>query len=479
MKPSHESTSSAIQASDVIRWRNHLCGLHQRLRPYVARPEPWKRALLFFHALLSEVPRKNGWQMAEHAREATPDGMQRFLAEAVWDEDGVRDDVRRLAVETLGREHAVLAIDETCFLKQGQHSAGVARQYCGSTGRTENCLVGVFLSWVTPRGHFLIDRALSLPACWTDDPARCLQAGIPASVPFRTKPEHALQMLKRLYDQSLRPEWVVADTVYGGNPTLREWLEEQGQADVGMVPCTEPIVLTLPDGSLRRIEVGERPALLPESTSWKRLAISQGPKGPRSFDWLCVPMWHRGREDGPHCVLLRRFLDEPKTTFALVFAPEPTSLSRLVEGFGCRWPIEEDVENGKHLGMDHYEVRPSCGWYRSLMLVLLILAFLASLPVHEHLELSLREVLHLLARLLFVLPSGFSLVLAWSAWRQWHGKLAAIFHLRRRLKAGERSGFSMVAQAPPSQGNSRGIAGTHLCVAHLPLPSSDLLKGAL
>lgn len=436
MKSLHHIISSPIQASDVVRWQEQLRLLHQRLRPSFARPEPWKRTLRFLQALLSEVPRKNGWQVAEQAREATPYGMQRLLSDAVWDENGVRDEVRRLAVETLGREHATLAIDETSFLKRGEQSAGVARQYCGTTGRVENGQVGVFLSWVTPRGHTLIDRELYLPAGWTDDPARCRKAGIPASVPFRTKPEQAIQMLKRVYDARLRPEWVVADTVYGGHPTLREWLEEQGQAYVGMVACTEPIVLTLPDGSLRRIEVGDLPALLPEQTSWKRLAISLGPKGPRTFDWLCLPLWHRGQEDGHHFILLRRFLDESKITFALVFAPSPTSLSRLVEVAGGRWRIEEDFENGKHLGMDHYELRGYRGWYRSVTLVLLILAFLVSLQVHEHLSLSLREIHHLIARLLFLLPSGFSLVLAWSAWRQWHGKLAATFHLRRRLKAG-------------------------------------------
>jgi hypothetical protein len=175
---------------------------------------------------------------------------------------------------------------------------------------------------------------------------------------------------------------------------------------------------------------------LPEQTSWKRLAISLGPKGPRTFDWLCLPLWHRGQEDGPHFILLRRFLDEPTITFALVFAPSPTSLSRLVEVAGSRWRIEEDFENGKHVGMEHYELRGYRGWYRYVTLVLLILAFLVCLRVHQKLSLSLREVHHLLARLLFLLPSGFSLVLAWSAWRQWHGKLAATFHLRPRLKAG-------------------------------------------
>jgi hypothetical protein len=227
--------------------------------------------------------------------------------------------------------------------------------------------------------------------------------------------------------------------VYGGNATLRGWLEEQGQAYVGMVACTEPIVLTLPGGQVRRIEVGELPALLPETTCWCRLTTSIGPKGPRTFDWLCLPLWHRGGEDGQHFVLLRRFLEEPnRITFALVFAPKLTPLPQLVMVVGSRWHIEEDFETGKHLGMDHYEVRGYRGWYRYLTLVLLILVYLVSLQIPagtDHAP-SLRERHHLLARVLFVLPSGFSRVVAWSAWRQWHGKLAATFHLCRRLKAG-------------------------------------------
>ncbi|HVU67160.1 MAG TPA: IS701 family transposase [Ktedonobacteraceae bacterium] len=437
MKSLHNTTWSPIQASDVVHWQEQLRLLHQRLRPFFARPEPFQRALRFFQALLSDVPRKNGWQMAEQAREATPYGMQRLLAEAVWDENGVRDEVRRLVVETLGRDQVVLAIDETSFLKRGQHSAGVARQYCGTTGRVENCQVGVFLSWITPRGHTLIDRELYLPTSWTDDPARCRTVGIPADLPFRTKPELAIQMLIRVREAGLHPSWVVADCVYGANPTLRQWLEEQGQAYVGMVACTEPILLTLPDGTLRRIEVGELPALLPEQLSWTRLATSTGPQGPRTFDWLCFPIWHRGREDGKHFVLLRRFLEEPhRITFALVFAPQPTPLARLAKVTGSRWSIEEDFATGKHVGMDQYELRSYHGWYRFLTLVLLSLAFLLSIQVHENQELSLRERHHLLARLLFVLPASVPLVLAWSAWRQWHNTLAATFHLRRRLKAG-------------------------------------------
>jgi DDE superfamily endonuclease len=138
MKSSHDTISSPIQTSDLAVWHHQLHVLHHRLRPFFARPEPFQRTLRFLQALLSDVPRKNGWQLAEQAREATPYGMQRLLTEAVWDQDGVRDEVRRLAVETLGCEQAVVAIDETSFLKRGEQSAGVAHQYCGTTGRVQN-----------------------------------------------------------------------------------------------------------------------------------------------------------------------------------------------------------------------------------------------------------------------------------------------------------------------------------------------------
>jgi SRSO17 transposase len=439
MKSCHDSTSAAMEASDLVRWHEQLSRLHQRLRPYFARPEPFARAGRFVQALLSEVPRTNGWQVAEHAREATPYGMQRLLAEAVWDEEGVRDELRRLVVQTLGHEQVVLALDETSFRKRGRHSAGVAVQYCGTTGRLENCQVGVFLSWVTARGHCLIDRELYLPACWTQDRPRCQQAGIPHSVPFRTKPELAIRMLVRLRAAHLRASWVVADSVYGGNAGLREWLEAQGQAYVGMVACTEPIVLTLPDGSLRRIEAGALPALLPQSLSWSRLACRTGPQGPCTFDWLCLPLWHRGGSDGQHFVLLRREIEEPThITFALVFAQEPTSLAHLVQVVGARCCIEEEFETGKHLGMDQYEVRGYRAWYRYVTLILFALAALLSLavPIGAQQVPSLRQRQHLLARVFFVLPSGVSRVLAWFAWRQRHGKRAAAFHLSARLKAG-------------------------------------------
>lgn len=130
--------------TDVCRWVKALFHLHSRLAPRFARPEPHQRALKYVQGILSDTARKNGWQLAEYAGEARPDGMQRLLSSAVWDSDGVRDDLRAYALEHLGGESTILALDETSFLKQGHHSAGVGWQYCGTTGRVENLSGGGF-----------------------------------------------------------------------------------------------------------------------------------------------------------------------------------------------------------------------------------------------------------------------------------------------------------------------------------------------
>src|SRR5262249_51159238 len=149
-----------------------------------------------------------------------PSGMQRLLSSAMWDQDGVRDEIRALALQALGNKQAVVAIDETGILKRGKHSAGVGLQHYGPTGDVRNCQVGVFLSLVTQTGHTLIDRELYLPADWTDDPARRSKASIPKTVAFRTKPELAILMLQRLKLAQVDIEWVVGDSVYGGNQEL-------------------------------------------------------------------------------------------------------------------------------------------------------------------------------------------------------------------------------------------------------------------
>lgn len=160
MNYQNDTISDEIRPSlqEMGGWLLQLHQFHDRMAPRFARPEPRRRALLYLEAILSEIPRKNSWQVAEQAKQARPYGMQRLLSSAVWDVDGVRDDIRAFVLEHLGRVGGIGVLDESCFPKRGKKSAGVKKQYCGRTGRVENCQVGVFLTYATELGHALIDR---------------------------------------------------------------------------------------------------------------------------------------------------------------------------------------------------------------------------------------------------------------------------------------------------------------------------------
>ena len=373
MQQHQQSTLAGTKTTpiDLCRWTQTLFHLHSCLAPRFSRPEPHWRALKYLQGILSDTARKNGWQLAEHAGEAHPHGMQRLLSQAVWDTDGVRDDLRAYVLSHLGTEKAVLVIDETSFPKRGTHSAGVGLQYCGTTSQVENCQVGVFLSFVTARGHALIDRELYLPLAWCEDAERRRVAHIPETVRFQTKPELARQMIERTHTAAVAFTWVVADSVYGGNFDLRNWLDTQGFHYVLAVPCDEPVTFQAPQGR-RREEASLVETFLPEQTEWHRLAMSMGTKGPRLFDWALIPMLHQWEDDGYHFLLIRRSLTDPQEKrYYFAFVPMNSTLGEIVAASGYRWHIEEDFENAKDLGLDHYEVRSFIGWYRHQTLVML------------------------------------------------------------------------------------------------------------
>jgi hypothetical protein len=185
-----------------------------RIAGRFARVEPRRRATALVLGLLSGLPRKNCWTLAEHAGDATPDGMQHLLHRAKWDADVVRDDVRAYVVEHLHDDEAVLVVDETGDLKKGTTTVGVQRQYTGTAGRIENSQVAVYLVYSATSGHAAIDRALYVPRSWTDDPDRCRAAGIPNDVGFATKPQLATRMVIRALDAGTPALWVAGDEAY-------------------------------------------------------------------------------------------------------------------------------------------------------------------------------------------------------------------------------------------------------------------------
>src|SRR3954467_8870507 len=214
--------------SEAEGWARGLDEVMARLAPRFGRIEPRRRASAYLRGLLAPLGRKNGWQLAEAAGDRTPDGMQDFLSRMRRDADAVRDDLRAYVVEHLGDPEAVLVLDETGFVKKGEKSAGVQRQYGGTAGRVENWQVGVFLGYASRHGRALIDRALYLPEGWAGDPARRAGAGVPAAVAFTTKPKLGAAMLERALDAGVPCSWVTGDSVYGADRTLRRRIEARG-----------------------------------------------------------------------------------------------------------------------------------------------------------------------------------------------------------------------------------------------------------
>ncbi len=375
------------ELAEVEAWETGLRAMHQRIAPRFARAEPRRRALAYLQGLLSSVERKNGWQLAEQAGDATPDGVQRLLASATWDAEAVRDDLRTYVVEHLGDPEAVLVVDETGFLKKGAKSVGVQRQYRGTAGKVENCQIGVFLGYATPHGYAFLDRALYLPAGWAADGPRRTEAGVPPAVPFQTKPQLARTLLARALEAGVPGAWVTADETYGCDSSLRRELEARRHGYVLAVRANEVIgtAETTPAGpTTPREQTVAAGAQHVPTTAWVRCSAGQGSKGPRWYDWAWVadarpaPVgWQRG-------LLVRRSVTDPTTlAYYLVFAPAGTPLTQVVRVAGTRWMIEVGLEQAKgEVGLDHYEVRRWPGWHRHITLALLAHAFLAVTARH-------------------------------------------------------------------------------------------------
>ncbi len=358
----------------------YLDELHALIAHHFLRPEVRARAYRYLSGLLADVRRKNSWQMAEAIGEVTPRGVQHLLNDAHWDPDAVRDDLREYVVERLGDEQSgVLIVDETGFLKKGEKSVGVARQYTGTAGKKENCQVGVFLCYASKEGAAFIDRALYLPKEWTDDPRRLSEAGVPeGGVGFATKGELAKAMLHRAFEADVPARWIVADTVYGMTRGLRGWLEKRQRSYVLAVTSSKGIYH---EGRQRR--VGEVSRSLPEE-SWMRTSAGKGSKGDRLYDWACVSLleseaYSCAGSPAGRWLLMRRSIAEPEEiAYYLCYGPAHTSVHELIRIAGRRWVIEDCFEAAKgEVGLDEYEVRKWDGWHRHITLCLLAHAYLA------------------------------------------------------------------------------------------------------
>jgi SRSO17 transposase len=406
------------------------------------RVEPRRAAAAFVTGLLSDLEVKTCWQLAEQAGHVRPDAMQRLLYRAVWDADGVRDDLRALVAERFGDPDAVLIPDETGDLKKGVHTVGVQRQYTGTAGRIENSQVGVFLAYASRHGHTLIDRRVYLPVSWTDDRDRCAAAGVPDEVGFATRCDLAADMITAALDAGVPAGWVAADEAYGNSAVFRAVLRERGLGYVLAVSRSHLVPL---DGGKTRVRADRVAADLP-ATAWQRRSAGAGSKGPRFYDWawlddVCTDA--DPDDNGRHSLLIRKNTTTGELAFYRCWTPKPTTLAQLVRVAGIRWTVEESFQAAKsQVGLDQHQVRRWNSWHRFTTLALAALAVLAICAAdaatdtptdHGVIRLTVNEIRRLINACIIRPIIDLAHRLHWSGWRRRHQARARRAHYTRRL----------------------------------------------
>jgi SRSO17 transposase len=454
---SEAAAAVRIGAGLALRKRAELLGL---LRPCFARTGPWLQAGKYTAAVMSELPERNGWSIARHARDRTPDKTQRLLNHASWDTFAAMAMVRRFAVA--GMEEAarrrrrrgalvIGAIDETGQEKAGEATCGVKRQYLGCAGRVANGINTVHVSYVRERtGHALIGARQWIPREHIEDPVKSLLMGLPLKLGFRTKGQLAIDISTDVAADGIRPDFYCGDEVYGNCTELREHFEADGQAYVLRVPSN--FLLTLATGT--RLTCADAvTALLKHKRRWEVRSAGAGSKGDRWYAWAWL-----ATASPRHCLLIRRHLKTGDLAFHYCFVPEGQLLTktRLIRAAGLRWPVEEDFEFGKDcFGLDQCQARLYTAIARHAVLVMAALAICAVTaalvkdrtdtqapppvrpgqpppPEPGMIPLTIPEIKRLLAALTTrSLPRW--LVIHWDAWTRRHQARSRWFHKRARL----------------------------------------------
>jgi SRSO17 transposase len=324
----------------------------------------------YVRGLLAEVQRKNGWQLAEEIGLSNPHALQRLLNEAKWDAGEVHRQLRAIIMEQIGYDPGVGVLDESGFVKWGEKSAGVARQYCGRLGKVENCQVGVYLAYVAPTGAAFLDTRLYLPKVWTDDRERCRAAQIPDEVTFQTKPEIAQAMLEQAWSEDIPLQWVTGDTLYGNSPGLRQAIHAHNRYYVMEIGSHHQVMLAS-DQSVKLRDLPDSLAV----ADWETLCFHLGEKEMLADAWQRqrVLLATDGETIGPQWLLIRRSGHTQSTyRFYISNAPLETALGDLVVVMSSRHHIEDLFGEAKgEMGMADYEVRQWHGWHRHMTLVML------------------------------------------------------------------------------------------------------------
>jgi SRSO17 transposase len=394
-----------VDAEQIRQLKPKLNRFLKRFDDCFQRKDTRAHLPVYVRGQLSDLPEKSVEPIADAAGVA-PRTLQEFLSLLKWEEGKMRDRVQQIVVAEHAHAHAIGIFDETSQAKKGDKTPGVQKQWCGSLGKTENCVVTVHLGYAAGDFHCLLDGDLYLPESWAADRARCRAAGIPDTVTYRPKWQIGLELYDRAVANGVRFEWVTFDEDYGGKPEFLRGLARRQQRYVGEVPCSfrawlkPPRIVTRPYHRKRRgrgrqvprLASGSRPArrideLLERDPAlrdqpWQRWRVKDGTKGP--MVWECkhvriYPKDERGLPGEPlHLVVARNVLDPKEVKFFVSNAPAATKVSTLLLVAFTRWRVERCFEDQKgEVGLDHWEGRKYVGLKRHLALTAVSYLFLA------------------------------------------------------------------------------------------------------
>jgi SRSO17 transposase len=392
-----------IVPSEVEGFIEELWEFQSTFHDCFARSEPRAHFFDYMVGQLSPLERTSIEPMALHVEGGTIRGLQRFSSDVHGDEEQMRWNYHQLVADELGEPDGVLMFDETGFVKKGTHSVGVARQYCGTLGKVENCQVGVFAAYASRHGYALVDKRLFLPEAWLTDAyaTRRTKCNVPDALPFQSKPQLAAAMLQAIAHEGLLPfKYIVADCLYGKSPDFLDAIDAcLGVTALVAIPADTRCWLQAPQttdktytykGGVRskRVVVGaaQEPctvaalaARLPAS-SWYRRTVSAGTKGPIEYAFARqrVTLCKEGLPERTVWLVIKRTVGaDPSYAYAISNAPVSTPLRTFVWLSGLRWAVEQCFEEGKtELGMDHYEVRKYPGWHHHMLTSMLAHFFL-------------------------------------------------------------------------------------------------------
>jgi SRSO17 transposase len=398
----------SMDKRDIDGFMDKLKTYHEQFRDCFSRSEPWENLFRYLSGQFSGLERKSIEPMALHVEGGDVRCMQRFISDAVWDDDKILKRHHENISEEMGDKDGVLIFDESGFVKKGDDSAGVSRQYCGSIGKVENCQVGVFAAYASRHGYTLIDDQLFIPQKWFEDihKERREKCRFPKDLSFKTKPQIAAEMFQRIRNDQILPfKYVAADSVYTNSEDFLEAVENIPAVVYFLAIPSDTLfwfhepVLTEKQfkykGVIRSRMVVNKKEKVPVRVDnfakdlkdyfWYRRTVAEGTKGPNDYEFTKrrVTLCKKGMPDRNVWLIIRRTLGEnPEYSFFISNAPRSTKLSTFVWLSGIRWAIEQCFEETKtELGMDHYEVRKYGGWHHHILSCMLAHFFLWHLKI--------------------------------------------------------------------------------------------------